>query len=443
LLALGRGAEARESLARARDLDALRFRADSRVNATIRGVAAMAGRGTSLLDAARRFEQGVAGHPPLPGRRLFYEHVHLTFEGNLALAGAVAEALESILPAAILQRANGRRPGASEVAERLAFTAFDRWSLERDVLDIVSRPPFVGQLDHGADVEQRRLGLGRLKKRLTAGAWQDAEAVYRRALARDAGDFEIRRRFALLLESRGRHREAAEHWRALLDRRPEIDAWRAALASDLASAGDGEAALAELDRLRASAGDSADLRVHRGTLLEILGRQTEADGEYARALELAPGHKLASFNLATSALRRGELARAEALLRALLARHDFAPGHHNLGRCLELQGRLDDAIAAYRRALAADAGHSPARNSLALALERRGEPDRAIAEYRLLLAYEPDDALAHFNLADLLLSLGRAAEAASHYRQGLALAPGNAQARTNLGLALETIAAGR
>ncbi len=445
LVALGRGEEALERLTRARDLDALRFRADSRLNGVIRDVAAAAsGRGAFLLDAARRFGEGAGGHPPLPGRRLFHEHVHLTFEGNLALANIVAEALASILPEPIRQRAGGRRPGGrhpddGEVAERLAFTAFDRWSLERDVLDIVARPPFTGQLDHDADVEQRRLRLGRLKKQLTAGAWEEAETVYRRALTRDAEDFEVRRRFALLLQTRGRHRQAVEHWRALLERRPQVDAWRAALATSLAAAGDGDAALAELDRLRAGAGDSADLRVHRGTLLEILGRREEADREYARALELAPGHKLASFNSATSALKRGQLAAAEKRFRELLACHDFAPGHHNLGRCMELQGRLDEALAAYRRALDVDPGHSPARNSLALALERRGETDRAVAEFRLLLAYEPDNALAHFNLADLLLSLSRAAEAAAHYRQGLALEPGNAQARANRQLALRML----
>ena len=444
LLALGRDTNALEHLARARDLDALRFRADSRINAVIRDAAATgADHGVILLDAARRFEAGTDGHPPLPGRRLFHEHVHLTFEGNFALASLAADALVSILPDSIRRSASNSSTDADTVSERLALTAFDRWSLERDVLDIVSRPPFVDQLDHEADVDQRRLRLGRLKKRLDAGAWEKALATYQRALAEDPDDFEIRRRFALLLQSRGHHTEAAEQWRQLLAKRPEVEAWRAALATSLASDGDERSAMAELDRLHAASGETAAMYVLRGNLFEILERQEAADEAYLRALELAPGHRLASFNLATSSLRRGDLASAEARLRELLTRHDFAPAHHNLGRCLELQGRLEDALAAYRRALDADSGHSPARNSLALALERRGEPDQAISELRLLLAYEPDNALARFNLADLLLSQGRAAEAAIHYRQGLALDPGNAQARANLALALSSQAKNR
>ena len=439
LLALGRDEEARASLIRARDLDALRFRADSEVNETIRRVAnATSSRGAALLDAARRFAEGGDGVPALPGRRLFHEHVHLNFEGNVALAGAVADGLAALLPESIRERAGGRMPSGDEVAERLAYTAFDRVSLERDILAIVSRPPFVGQLDHADRLVQRRLGLGRLKKQLNAAAWAAAEAVYARALERDPGDLEVRRRLATLLQARGRHRDAAEHWRFLLARQPVIDPWRAALAGALADTGDGEAALAELERVRQRSGDSADLRVHRGALLESLGRRTLAEQEYGAALRLQPGHKLATFNLATLALERGDPERAEGLYRELLERHDFAPAHHNLGRCLEQRDRADDALAAYRRAVRADPGLSSARNSLALALERRGETDGAIAEYRLTLAYEPDYALAHFNLADLLLSLGRAAEAASHYRRGLALEPGNAQARANLSLALRS-----
>ncbi len=457
LLALGRDDDARQRLVRARDLDASRFRADSRINDTIRQVAMReAGRDAVLLDTATTIADA------LPGRRLFHEHVHLNFEGNSVLAAAVFERLgalspqrgagamspqrgaDPILPARILKRASlDRRLNAAEIAERLALTKFDLWSLARDVLTIVSRPPFVDQLGHAAEIEQRRLGLGRLKTRLGPDAWRGAESRYLRALERDPGDLEIRRRFATLLQSRGQSSDAARHWRFLLERLPAIDRWRNALALALADAGDGEAALAELARVRSRSGDSADLRVNRGTVLEGLGRETEAGDQYALALRLQPGHKLASFNLATSALRRGEVEHAERRFRELLERHgDFAPGRHNLGRCLELQGRLDDAIAAYLAATRADPGLVSARNSLALALERRGEPGRALAEYRLVLVYEPDYALARFNLADLLLSLGRAAEAAFHYRRGLEQNPDNAQARTNLATALRMLGSG-
>jgi len=71
--------EAYDHFAQARDLDALRFRADSRINEIIRDVA---GRetcsGIYLVDAERAFRATDAAEHGIPGRELFYEHVHMT-----------------------------------------------------------------------------------------------------------------------------------------------------------------------------------------------------------------------------------------------------------------------------------------------------------------------------------------------------------------------------
>src|SRR5438552_295582 len=89
-LALGRDAEARDHFQKASDEDALRFRADRQINRIIREAAAAWGeRGVRLLDAEEMFSR----HAPrgIPGAELFYEHVHLTPEGNYQLARAAAE----------------------------------------------------------------------------------------------------------------------------------------------------------------------------------------------------------------------------------------------------------------------------------------------------------------------------------------------------------------
>ena len=152
---------------------------DSGVNVVIRRVAAAhAGGGTSLLDVDHLFASGGAGTPPLPGHRLFHEHVHLTFEGNLALAAAVAEHLAPRLPETIRAlRAPGHPPAPEAIAERLALTPFDRLELAGDILRITSRPPFTGQLGHEADLERRRRQIAELRRGLHAAAWRDAEAL--------------------------------------------------------------------------------------------------------------------------------------------------------------------------------------------------------------------------------------------------------------------------
>ena len=90
LLKAGRCAEARERFELARDLDVLRFRADSRINAIIREVAGeQAAAGVRFVDAERALAQSDPEAKGISGGNLFYEHVHLTFDGNYVLARAV------------------------------------------------------------------------------------------------------------------------------------------------------------------------------------------------------------------------------------------------------------------------------------------------------------------------------------------------------------------
>ncbi|MCP3960176.1 MAG: tetratricopeptide repeat protein [bacterium] len=440
LLATGRVDDARDRLVRARDLDALRFRADSRINDTIRRLAAERTRqGVTLVDAERLFIDGLAGGTPLPGRQLFHEHVHLSFDGNMALASAVFEHLEPLLPQPFREGADGIRLDRTAVAERLAYTPFDRLELEDDILQIVSRPPFDSQPGQAVDLEARRQQLAQLRQ-LSPETWQEAEDLYRRRLESDGDDLEIRRRFASLLQARGDHGEAAEQWRLLTDRLSEIESWRASLAISLTDAGRPDEAFAELERLRLIEGDTAGLHVNLGTVHESRGDADAAEAEYRRAIEIEPDNVPARFNLATTLMRRNDLDQAMKLYRQLLeGRGDFAPAHHNLGLCLEQRNRLEEAIQAYERAIDADPGLASARNSLGLALEKQGNWQTALSEYRRALSYRPDYALAHFNLGDLLLSRGDAAAAEDHYQQGLSRYPDNVQARANRALALRIL----
>src|SRR5664279_2257526 len=82
LRALGDNSRAREHFLRARELDSLRFRADSRINDINRSVANSSG--AELVDADQEFAK--ASSDGISGAELVYEHVHLTPEGNYLLA---------------------------------------------------------------------------------------------------------------------------------------------------------------------------------------------------------------------------------------------------------------------------------------------------------------------------------------------------------------------
>ena len=70
-------ATAQKEFAAARDLDALRFRCDSRLNEIIRQ---QAEGDVALADGERALAE--ASPSGIPGAEFFYEHVHLTFQGN-------------------------------------------------------------------------------------------------------------------------------------------------------------------------------------------------------------------------------------------------------------------------------------------------------------------------------------------------------------------------
>lgn len=134
---------------RARDLDTLRFRADSRINDINRSVAAAAG--AELVDADAIFSKespnGIAGS------ELVYEHVHMTPQGNYLLARAMFLQIASKLPAqAGSPAAEVDVPSEAECEQRLAFTGHDRSRIAIEMLERLQKAPFTNQLNHSDQV---------------------------------------------------------------------------------------------------------------------------------------------------------------------------------------------------------------------------------------------------------------------------------------------------
>lgn len=98
---------------------------------------------------------------------------------------------------------------------------------------------------------------------------------------------------------------------------------------------------------------------------------------------------LAGLALAGCAGLRGPAREAS----AAVVRPDAPPEYDYLvGRELELEGKLDDSLAAYQRALAKDPGSALLNRKVAEMLARSGRADEAVAYAERALALEPDDA---------------------------------------------------
>ena len=132
---------AREHFLRARDLDTLRFRADTKIN-EINGSVATSSR-VALVDAEKILSD--AAHDGTIGSDQIYEHVHMTPEGNYLLARAIFALIAPTLP----QGTQAAEPRSEAECERLlALTGFDRWRLANEMFGRLQKAPFTNQLNH-------------------------------------------------------------------------------------------------------------------------------------------------------------------------------------------------------------------------------------------------------------------------------------------------------
>src|SRR5208337_1490649 len=153
---LGDYRAAKEHFHRARDLDTLRFRADSKINDINRSVASPSS-GAELVDADEIFAN--ASPNGIVGSDLVYEHVHLTPEGNYLLARAMFLQIASKLaketeqaPSLPSGAAVSDVPSQTECEQLLAFTSHDHLRITREMLERLQKPPFTNQLNHSDQV---------------------------------------------------------------------------------------------------------------------------------------------------------------------------------------------------------------------------------------------------------------------------------------------------
>jgi tetratricopeptide (TPR) repeat protein len=208
---------AKQHFLRARDLDTLRFRADSKINDVNRAIGSSAP-GAELVDVddifAKESPNGIIGS------ELVYEHVHLTPEGNYLLARAMLQQIASKMstesgPSPSLQAVKatnpasdvGSVPSQAECDQQLAFTGHDHLRIDREMLQRLDRPPFTNQLNHADQV--MRLTI---KTAVPDENPDETVSEYQWAIRRKPDDRILRYNFGLFLFDFDR-RAAAEQLR--------------------------------------------------------------------------------------------------------------------------------------------------------------------------------------------------------------------------------------
>lgn len=431
----GRVDGALDHFVRARDTDLLRFRADSKINQTLRLLGDR--EGVTLVDADRIFtEAQLAEQGQAPD--LFWEHVHLTFDGNFRLASALAESLRPLLPLPLqTARDRGTTPSLEGMARRLGVNSWHQFEMLDTMGRLLERPPFNSDPSQVARVRRWRAVRPALERSAREGLEAAAEQQTA-AVERDPRDIQLRENLVDLLEEQGRLSEATVQMRSLLAEVPGVRAWMTRLAFLLAAQNQFDEARELLEDVADRSPRQDQPRGNLGFLLESQQLLDPAAEQYLLAIEALPSSLTARYQLAALRERQSKVGEAQAILEEAAALAPLQPEPAiRLGELFDRQQRFDEAIELYRKAIELEPESGQVHNNLGFILERTGRLADALRHYQAATEVDPGYALAYFNLADGLLAINRPAEAAETYRAGLELDPDNPQARSNLAIATE------
>ena len=470
-LAVNAADGARAAFVRARDLDTLRFRADSRINAVIRDLTARPkSEGMVFVDGAaaldRAAEHGIAGD------EFFFEHVHLTNEGAYLVARTLYDHLLPRLPQWLVDKGDAAAAPLTRDAcyEHLALTPANVFDQLNHFVSMSVRPPFTNQVDYRARPARLRQRLERTFMHKMPRGLKEARAHYECALQRRPNDDRIRINYAAILSDSGEHEAAVQQYCRVVGNYRSSELYEK-LGRALLSAGRHDEALQQLGKAQAinpgspsickSLGDafrekgatdeaiamySEALRLsptyeavynNLGLTMADAGRLDEAEQAYRKAIDIHPDYQTAYGNLDALLDRRGTPADRVAAWEAFAKGHPDAPlAHYYEGKARRDANDLEGALAAFRETVTLEPFLVNAQIDLGLVLGDLGDLDGAMAVYEAILKHTPDHYYARNNLGYILERKGEADAAIDEYRRAAAVNADNALAVDNLDKAL-------
>jgi tetratricopeptide (TPR) repeat protein len=204
----GDAAKADALFSQARDLDELRFRADSDINRIIREEKPQAN--VTLVDAEEIFTARSMSEK----RGLFWEHVHLDFPGNYLLARSVADAL---VPSLRHFFATEPLPWAQmdTIARKLGYTPAEELVAVSDIAKMMTNPPFTSQPGNAERWQQLAARARALEEARKSTDLATLETELREEVAKHPDDPWQRVALVATLDARDKRAESLEQKRAI------------------------------------------------------------------------------------------------------------------------------------------------------------------------------------------------------------------------------------
>jgi tetratricopeptide (TPR) repeat protein len=321
--ALGKTERAGEKYRRARDLDALRFRADSGINVAIRDIANSIPSGVHLVDAESDF--AAISPEGVPGEDLFLEHVHMNFRGNYTLAASVFRTIVREVPLKMRLIGDGAPIGLDRCAEQLAYGVWTRYKIDSAIRSLLREQPFRDQLDHVERAKQWDARVNDLQRSIQADTTSESIGIFKRALNDNPDDWTTRAKYAQFLAESNIPDRAIEQYRIAIQQVPHH-----------------YEALRQLGNLQLAAGD----------LMVAEGKYDEAITTFTNRVNKEPNRSEALAFLANFLLKLGYRHTArERLDEALRINPDDAIAHMIMGHLLAQEGAVEEAVEHYHAAV--------------------------------------------------------------------------------------------
>jgi tetratricopeptide (TPR) repeat protein len=437
-LALGKTNDAQKQFVAARDQDTLRFRCDSRLNDLVRQTVMNFGDQRVVLADA---ETAFAAQSPkgLPGDDLFYEHVHLTFDGNYLLARTLAPKLEMLLPGKITAHVAINQPWPSEAdcARRLAWSDWDKQEALSEIFSRLGNPPFTHQIDHETRMQNLKASLDRLMPAAQPMGIKAAQNLCEEALAVMPDDPFLCEQLSALDQLSGNLAGAMTNAQHAVNLLPDSAGDWSQLGIILAKQKKYETAAAAFRRAFQLNPEDVWSLQNLAQSLNDLGQQEEAIREYRHALTVKPRFGLAWLGLGQIYEKMGRKAEAEDCYQKALQNRIYRTSELTaLARFCETHGWREAAATNFDDAIKLNPFdvnlHLEAGQNLSV-LGRRTEAER---QFREAARLSPNSIQAHFLYGLELGRDGKASDAVTQFREAVRIMPEMTEARFNLGISL-------
>ena len=161
---------------------------------------------------------------------------------------------------------------------------------------------------------------------------------------------------------------------------------------------------------------------------------------FRHALEVTDGNYIALCGVGRVMEQEGRIGEALAAFEKaveLAPWYSYARTHRDLLR--KSRGKLDATVFRYSEAILQNPEAAQGHVNLGIIMAMQGSLDEALKNFTIALDFDPRSAAAHYNMALTLYRKGESGKAVDHYRRALDSNPADHECHNNLGLALLAI----